>query len=82
MSQAFVESIWCKAEFEQCFIESLKDPAFKLFLIMMKPADTLEHLTEYMTSFIAQKTYLERDDPDLIERAVKQLCSLNGKKKA
>ena len=40
MSQAFVNSIWCKAEFEQRFIENLKDPAFKLFLIMMQPADT------------------------------------------
>ena len=68
MSQEFVSSLWCKKEFEQCFIENMNDPAFKLFLIMMQPADTLEHLTEYMTSFISQKTYLERDDPDLIEK--------------
>ena len=68
MSQEFVNSLWCKKEFEQCFIENMNDPAFKLFLIMMQPADTLEQLTEYMTSFITQKTYLERDDPNLIEK--------------
>ena len=28
MSQAFVHSRWCKAEFEQCFMENLDDPAF------------------------------------------------------
>ena len=68
MSQEFVNSLWCKKEFEQCFIENMNDPAFKLFLIMMQPADTLEGLSEYMTSFITQKTYLERDDPDLIRK--------------
>ena len=66
MSQEFVDSSWCKKEFEQCFMENMNDPAFKLFLIMMQPADTLEGLSEYMASFIAQKTYLERHDPDLI----------------
>ena len=65
MSQEFVNSLWCKKEFEQCFIENMNDPAFKLFLIMMQPADTLEDLSEYMASSIAQKTYLERHDPDL-----------------
>ena len=65
MSQEFVNSLWCKKEFEQCFIEDMNDPAFKLFLIMMQPADTLEDLSEYMASSIAQKTYLERHDPDL-----------------
>ena len=66
MSQEFVNSLWCKKEFEQCFIENINDPAFKLFLIMMQPADSLENLTEYMASFISQKTYLERDDPNLV----------------
>ena len=42
MSQEFVNSLWCKKEFEQCFMENMNDPAFKLFLIMMQPADTLE----------------------------------------
>ena len=66
MSQEFVNSMWCKKEFQHCFIENMNDPAFKLFLIMMQPADSLEGLTKCMTSFIAEKTYLERHDPDLI----------------
>ena len=39
-----------------------------MFLIMIQPADTLEHLTEYMASLITKKTYLERDDRDLIRK--------------
>ena len=66
MSQEFVDSFWCKKEFEQCFIENMNDPASKLFLIMMQPADTLDGLSEFMKSFISRKTYLEHNDPDLV----------------
>ena len=33
MSQEFVNSSWCKEEFEQCYMEHMKDPAFKIFVI-------------------------------------------------
>ena len=48
MSQAFVNSIWCKEEFERCYIENMNDPAFQLFVVMMQPADTLQKLSESM----------------------------------
>ena len=59
MSQDYVDSLWCKEEFEQCYMEHMKDPAFKLFVIMMQPADSLENTSLYMDNFFVQKTYLE-----------------------
>ena len=76
MSQAFVHSRWCKAEFEQCFIENLDDPAFKLFLIMMQDADTLVDMTEYMRTFVAQRTYLEKTDPHLFQKIAEYLTEV------
>ena len=52
-------------EFEDCYMENMKDPAFKLFVILMQPANTLNVTNEYIKSFFAKKTYLERDDQKL-----------------
>ena len=35
MSQAFIDSDWCQEEFAHCYLENMKDPAFKIFMIMM-----------------------------------------------
>ena len=59
MSQGFVDSIWCKEEFTDCYIENMKDAAFNLFVIMMQPVETLVNISPYMKSFIANKTYLD-----------------------
>ena len=76
MSQAFVNSIWCKEEFERCYIENMNDPAFQLFVIMMQPADTLERLSESMKTFFAQRTYLEKEDPNLIQKIAADLTEV------
>ena len=68
MSQEYVDSLWCKEEFEQCYMEHMKDPAFKLFVIMMEPVKDLKNTSGYMESFFAHRTYLERDDPKLFEK--------------
>ena len=68
MSQDYVDSLWCKEEFEQCYIEHMKDPAFKLFVILMQPVEELEETSEYMKSFFASKVYLERNDPKLFKK--------------
>ena len=73
MSQGFVLSHWCKEEFTHCYIEHIKDPAFRLFVIMMQPQNTLVNLSKCIRKFIDQKTYLKKDDPDLIEKIVKYL---------
>ena len=68
MSQEYVDSLWCKEEFEQCYMEHMKDPAFKLFVIMMQPVEELNGTCEYMKSFFESKTYLDRDDPNLYRK--------------
>ena len=73
LSQDYVNSLWCKEEFEQCYVENMKDQAFKLFVIMMQPANSLTGISEYMKSFFAQKTYLERNDPKLFKKIAEYL---------
>ena len=68
MSQGFVDSIWCKEEFTHCYIENMMDSACNLFVIMMQPADTFVNLSNYMKTFFANKTYLQKDDPDLFHK--------------
>ena len=58
MSQDYVDSLWCKEEFEQCYMEHMKDPAFKLFVIMMQPADSLEKYLFVHGQFLCSKDIL------------------------
>ena len=73
MSQGFVNSMWCKEEFVDCYIENMNDAAFNLFVIMMQPVETLVNVSPYMKSFIANKTYLDVNDPELFPRLARQL---------
>ena len=65
ISQGFLESEWCPQEFEYCHIEHMKDPAFKLFIIVMQPVDSLKNLTECMKQYFVQETYAKKDDEKL-----------------
>ena len=80
MSQDYINSLWCVEEFEDCYMENMKDPAFKLFVILMQPADTLDITNEYIQSFFAKKTYLERDDPKLFGKIAEYLTSVKEPK--
>ena len=51
MSQDYLNRLWCKKEFEQCYFENMKDPAFKVFVIMMQPSQTLNINNEYVECF-------------------------------
>ena len=73
MSQSYVDSMWCRDEFEGCYVENLEDPAFRIFVIVMQPVNTLKNTDEYMKIFFASKTYLEKDDPRLFERIAEYL---------
>ena len=73
MSQAFIDSEWCQEEFAHCYLENMKDPAFKIFMIMMHPVECLDNLSEYMQSFIASRTYLSKYDPNLFQKVVSYL---------
>ena len=82
MSQDYINSLWCVEEFEDCYTENMKDPAFKLFVILMQPADTLNVTNEYIQSFFRKKTYLERDDPKLFQKIAEYLIQVKQIQKA
>ena len=68
MSQGFVDSPICREEFTKCLGENEKDPAFKLFIIMMNEVDTLVNVPENMQNYFQEKTYVKKDDPELFEK--------------
>ena len=81
LSQGFVDSIWCKEEFADCYIENMKDPAFRLFVILMEPVENLENVSQYMKSFVNRKTFLMRDDPNFFKRKMRVLTKGQGAKR-
>ena len=54
-------------------MENMKDPTFKLFVVLMQPTNKLNFANEYTKSFFAKKTYLERNDPNLFKRIAEYL---------
>ncbi len=54
--------------FQRCVLESKKDPAYKVFVILMQPVKTLKGYTAYMDRYFRSKTYLTKDDPDLLTK--------------
>ena len=54
-------------------MENMKDPAFKLFVILLQPAKCLDVKNEYIICFLGRKTYLEMGDPDLFQKISKYL---------
>ena len=81
MSQNYVNSLWCLEEFEDCYMENMKDPAFKLFVILLQPAKYIDVNNEYIICFLGRKTYLERGDPDLFKKISKYLTWVKKRKK-
>ena len=73
MSQGFVDSMWCKEEFVDCYIENMKDPTFNLFVIMMQPATNLIRVTPYMKTFFTNKTYVQKNDSKLFTKLATHL---------
>ena len=78
MSQNFLNSLWCLEEFEDCYMEHMKDPAFKLFVVMMQPPNTLRTRNEYIKSFLSRKTYLEKNDSALFDKLSSNLQQVKG----
>ncbi len=76
MSQEYVNADWCREEFQECVEESKKDPMYKLFVILMQPLETLQNCTEYMEQYFRNKTFLDRNDPQLTGKLVEYLREL------
>ena len=81
LSQDYVNSLWCVEEFEDCYMEHMKDPTFKLFVIMMQPAETMNITNEYIKCFLSKSTYLEREDPELFKKIAEYLTWVKKPKK-
>ena len=73
LSQNFVDSMWCRQEFANSVIENMKDPAFKVFVILMDSEKPLKNMSPEMKKYIENRTYVEQDDPELISRIAKYL---------
>ena len=73
MSQGFVDSPWCQQEFEYCHTEHMNDPAFKLFIILMQPVESLKNLSECMKQYFVQETFLKKDDEKLFTKIANYL---------
>ncbi len=76
VSQGFVNSPWCRKEFELCKLENENDRSFKIFVIMMQPPNELENVNSSMRSFLETTTFLKKDDPDLINKLRHNLTGL------
>ena len=76
MSQGYVDSKWCQIEFRECFLESLVDPAYRMFVIMMEPEESLQNLSIYMRKFFSDTTYGMPTDPKLFSKIGKLLIEI------
>ncbi len=66
LSQGFLDSSWCRYEFEYCCIESQNDPAFQILVILMQPLESLDNLHVYgaarIRNFIVNRSCLDVND--------------------
>ena len=73
MSQAFIDSVWCREEFDDCYLENMNDASFEMFVILTRPRLELVELSQCMSSFLAKRTYLELGDRNLFKRLTDRL---------
>ena len=76
MSQDDVNNPWCTKELEECCTENMKDPEFKLFIIMMQERDALVNINQYesyVQKFLSSDKVLDRHDPDCFKKISREL---------
>ena len=73
MSQGYVDSKWCRVEFRECFLESAADSAFRIFVILMQPMESLVNKSIYMKKFFGQTTCASHTDTRLFTKLGKGL---------
>ena len=79
LSQDYIDSSWCREEFEESMEEHRKDPAFKICVILMQPKEQLKRLSESMVKFIRTTNYIDRNDSKLWIKLTECLTKLQGK---
>ena len=80
MSQGFVDSPWCREEFQKCVQESHRDPAFQLFVILRQPTASLINTTDEMEKFFTRQTYLKEEDDKKIQKIADYLYLVKRRK--
>ncbi len=84
LSQGFVDSTWCRDEFEHCCIENQDDPAFQILVILMQPLESLENLQDNkavrIRNFIRNRTCLDKDEKKLWIKIKSHLTFVKSKK--
>ena len=73
LSQAYIDSRWCREEFEECMEENANDPSYRLFVILMEPLENLQRPSAYMKKYLRSKTFLQRSDPQLYKKLTEYL---------
>ncbi len=78
--QEFVNSQWCREEFNFCCIENQNDPAFKNLVILMQPASFFQNIdgrcSARIRNFVKYKTCLEAGDKNLWKTIASQLTDV------
>ncbi len=74
----FLKSGMCVKEYEDSTTENIRDPSFRLFVIMMEPVEDLKNVHKELIDYIQQRTYAKVEDPDKFERIMKYLRMLRG----
>ena len=67
---------------QECMEESKRDPAFKIFVILMQPEETLRGCTAHMEKFFRSRTYLSKDDPQLVRKLTNHLRTIKATDKS
>ena len=81
LSQAYIDSRWCREEFEECMEENANDPSYRLFVILMEPLEQLQRPSAYMTKYLRSKTFLQRSDPQLFKKLTEYLLEVRSELK-
>ncbi len=62
LSQSFIDSEWCKFEFEQAHLQLLNDKSYKLLVVALDQPKNLHNIPQLIQSYILTRTYLMRTD--------------------
>ncbi len=85
ISNDFLDSRWCREEFEFCYRETKKDPAFKLLTILMEPLAMLNLSRQscgLIKYYLETNTFLEHNDANLWKKIAKHFTEVrSGKNK-
>ncbi len=75
ISQAFVDSPWCQLEFDCCNTQSVQNPNFGVFVILMEPRENLKNVRPSMKNYFNTRTYLKKEDKRLLTKLKEKLAS-------